>query len=396
MNHNTQEKKLKTKVPLPFLLIALTLFAFVVVSCTQDSIFYDISNEPEPKEPIIPGSPTNMVVVNNQVFVGTRMGTNIHRYGNTDGVFGWTSIPLAGGSLGDIATDGKDLFVLAFPSGNPRNQSAIRRYNLETGVWEESLSLTEYSIQTLYGAGGKIFAGAQFKPDYENNAILYFDPDTISLTIAKYDTSLLSGAATDSAGNIYLATQGSGIFRYIDGSALSEPEYGTEGGIVTGIMEINGQVIAVTSDGTVYTLATPGNFFSFSTSLMFTGAMCVWTDRESQWKPSLLLMGIRNRGSSLTQGYREMVIDQSTGRPIQTIKMPGDDSPTSVKNKAKYTAGIGTHPIQAILQIPDVSRGGPLDYRAFSGDPEWEPPIFAATSRDGLWAYRNGEWNAEE
>jgi len=146
---------------------------------------------------------------------------------------------------------------------------------------------------------------------------------------------------------------------------------------------VGGNIVAVGADGTVYT-DIGGSFINFNAGVNFTGAMGVWLDRNNQFKPSLLLMGIRGRGSSLTHGYREMILDN--GKPSFNIKSPGDDSPTSVVNKAKYSAGIGTHPVESILQLP----------RDFTNDPAWDPPIFAATSKNGLWAYRKGEWNAEE
>jgi hypothetical protein len=123
--------------------------------------------------------------------------------------------------------------------------------------------------------------------------------------------------------------------------------------------------------------------------------MSLWADRDNQWRQSLLLVGIRSRGTSIVNGYREIVLDQN-GNPTTTIRIPGEETPSSVRSRARYTASIGLHPVEAILQLPDISSGGPLDYRAYTSDPDWEPPIFAATSRNGLWSYRNGTWNAEE
>jgi hypothetical protein len=122
--------------------------------------------------------------------------------------------------------------------------------------------------------------------------------------------------------------------------------------------------------------------------------MSVWLDRNNQWKPALLLLGIRGRGTSLNHGYREMVLDN--GKPTFIIKSPGDDSPTSVVNKAKYDASIGTHPVESIIQLPDANMGGPLYYRDFTDDPGWVPPIFSSLAKNGLWSYRKGEWNAED
>jgi hypothetical protein len=88
----------------------------------------------------------------------------------------------------------------------------------------------------------------------------------------------------------------------------------------------------------------------------------------------------------MTHGYLEMVLDNGKLTFPPNIKAPGNNSPTSVVNKAKYDAGIGTHPVESIYQLP----------RDFTDDPAWEPPIFAATAKNGLWSYRKGEWNVEE
>jgi hypothetical protein len=220
---------------------------------------------------------------------------------------------------------------------------------------------------------------------------MYLDPSTSTFNLAIDQTSLLKGAIQSSSGYIYLITEGSGIFRF-SGGAINGPLNGTSKASITGIIEAGGVILAVSSNGNIYT-ENQGEFTSVSAGVNFTGALNFWYDPNNQYRPALLLMGIRGKGTSLTHGYREMVLEN--GKPSTIIKIPGEDSPTSVKNGAKYKAGIGVHPVEGILQIPDRSQGGPLDYRAYSGIPDWEPPIFAATSKNGLWAYRNGEWNAE-
>jgi hypothetical protein len=189
-----------------------------------------------------------------------------------------------------------------------------------------------------------------------------------------------------------MATQGSGVFMYRNG-AIHGPMSGTTKATVTGIIETGGVIIAVSNTGHIY-YSSGGTFSQISNNVNYTGGMSVWLDPDNQWKPSLLLMGIRGKGTSRTHGYQEMILEN--GVPTFALQRPGNDSPSSVKNRSKYTGSIGIHPVENILQIPSISRGGLLDYNAFVGIPGWEPPIFAATSKDGLWSYRNGEWNAED
>jgi len=371
----------------------LVVLFLILVSCGQDSIFYDISNEPEPKDPLIDGSPTNIVVLKNRIFTGTRMGNKIYYYASSDDNLSWKTITLPTGYLGDLATDGVDLYVLVFLNRDPLKSSMVRRYNLYTDTWDMSYTVSGYSIQTIFGAGNKIFAGGQYQGDRQNFAILFLEHESNSLTVIKYGTSLLKGAAQNNSGTIHLATAGSGMFVFNERSLDTSPVSGTDKANLSGIINVGGSIVAVSADGTIYSDVS-GRFRTADAGVNFTGAMCVWLNSKNQWRPSLLLLGIRGRGSSLSHGYREMVLDN--GKPTFNIKSPGDDSPTSVVNKAKYSASIGTHPVESIMQIPDINSGGPLSYHIFTGDPDWEPPIFASTAKSGLWSYREGEWNAED
>jgi len=382
--NSTRIKRLK----LSFMVLFL-----ILVSCGQDSIFYDISNEPEPKDPLIDGSPTSIVVFKNRLFVGTRMSNKIYYYASSDGSLSWKIINLPTGYLGDLATDGEDLYVLIFHNRDPLKSSMVRKYDFLTNTWDMSYTVSGYSIQTIFGAGGKIFAGGQYQGNRQNFALLFLEHESNSLSVIKYGTSLLKGAAQNTSGTIYLATAGSGLFTFNESSLDTSPVRGTEKANLNGIINVGAYIVAVSADGTVYSDAS-GRFRNAKTGVNFTGAMCVWLDRKNQWLPSLLLLGIRGEGTSLTHGYREMVLDN--GKPTFNIKSPGDNSPTSVVNKAKYAASIGTHPVESIMQIPDANSGGPLFYRNFTGDPDWEPPILASTAKNGLWSYRKGEWNAEE
>jgi hypothetical protein len=376
-------------------LLSVVLLGLLFLSCNQDSIFYDISIEPESRAAVIPGSPTDMVLLKNQLFVGTRMSTTFYRYSSTDGVPGWSYINLPEGTLGDLATDGEYIYALIFRGGDPLSESVIRRFNLTDWSWDKEITSNEYSIQTIYGIQGYIFAGAQRKSDHENFAILYHNPVSDYLAEAILRVSILKGAVRHSDGTIYLATMGHGIYTFNRG-IIYGPMEGTSGAAIAGMLETGGLIVAVSTDGGIYTGTASSGFTNVSTGVNFTGAMSTWYEMGNLSVPSLLLLGIRGRGVSRTHGYRELPLENGIpGAEIQ-VYVPGTEPLSSITNNAKYTASIGVHPIETILQVPDISRGGPLDYRLFTGNPEWQPPIFAGTTKDGLWAYRDGEWNTEE
>ena len=374
------------------LIFLILIFILLASSCSQDSIFYDISFEPEPRQPIIPGGPTNMVVLRNQVFVGSRMSNTIFSYGNSTGDLAWSVIPSPGAPIGELATDGQSLYALLFPGGDPLRASSVRRFNFQNMSWDSNISLDGYSIQSLFSAGSEIFVGIQSEANRQIFAIARYDTASSSLTILGDRTFMLTGAAMNAAGNIYLSTGGGGIYLY-SGNTIFGPLTGTSGHAFSGITEVGGNIVAVTGNGYIFTDLT-GQLLSYSVGVRFTGAMSIWNDPNNGYRPTLLLMGIRGRGTSVTQGYREMLLNN--GRPSYNIRVPGEGTPTSVASRATYVASIGRHPVEAILQVPDISDGGPLDYRSLAVEPGWAPPIFASTSRSGLWAYRNGEWNAED
>jgi len=337
-----------------------------------------------------------MVLANNELFVGNRMGNSIFRYRNVGGRTEWSAIPVpGGGALGDIATDDRNIYALIFPNGDPLRSSVIRRFIPATNTWGPVVTMQMYSIQSIFGVNGAIFAGAMSLTDHEDFAILRFNHHANILSSLKSNTSLLTGAITDAGGNVFLATAGSGIFRYNHGFIETSPVTGTANGNIAGLIGVGNSVVAVSSDGTIFFRTMAGTFETFNAGVSFTGAMGLWGHRANQWRPSLLLLGIRGRGASRNQGYREMVLDVS-GNPTLTLRIPGDADVSSVGSRPRYSASIGQLPVEAIIQLPDISRGGPLDFSPFLSDPEWQPPIFAATSRSGLWSYRDGSWNAEE
>lgn len=397
------------RLRLGFMALLASLFIF---SCAQDSIFFNISVEVKPKKPRIGGSPTKIVVLDDKLYVGARFGKDIWIF---DG--GWQKISRPGGSIGELATDGTFLYALVFPGGEPRKASEIMQYDPAADDWVDTYAApADWSIQSLYCAGGKIFAGAQLKSNYQSYAILYYDPadPTSPLSVVKSNTSFLKGAA-EMGGDIYLATAGSGIFKTSTASVdipadLTDPVEGTANAIITGIITIENtdpaadSVVAVSSGGYVYITPNPDTtaglplFGSASVGSRFTGGMGIWSQYDSDsdtWKPALLLMGTRNLSNSQTQGYREMVLNPD-GTPSFSVKSTGTTSagaPSSVSSQPKYDASLGIHAVEAIIQVPNEVV--PYPDMTLPENEGWHPLIFASTSQNGLWSYRGNEWNAE-
>jgi hypothetical protein len=289
---------------------------------------------------------------------------------------GWGSFSIpTGASLIDLASDGASLYALVSPGGEPLGSSEIYKFD---GVWTRigrgSVS-NGYSIQTLYAAPDGVFAGAQIGNQY---AILRVKDG--ALEVIPGGNSLLRGVAKTGSG-FYLATAGSGIFKY-DGTSITRTILG--GKIITGVISVGDHFVAVSNNengsGTCFILDSSGAVRYELTGDIFTGGMCLWQNDGN----SLLLLGVRGQGNSLSQGYRELVLTTEGGRlvPTSTLKLPGD-SPSSVSDANKYNASIGKHAVESIRQFPN------------------SPIIFASTAKDGLWSYRprgsrGYEWNAED
>ena len=392
-----------------FTLIGLVvLFSCVLIlSCDQDPIFYNISYEKAPKDPRVAGSPTNMVVIDKTLYVGTYLGGAIWTY-NT-GV--WRTISEAGGSTGGLAAAGDCLYALVRP-GDPASSGIVKKYDPVSGEWDPDIKLTApngYVIQSIYGAGDLIFAGAMKEKDC---IILFHDPAWETL-LAPIDfveiiqeTSLLTGAVATGPAEFYLSTSGNGIYLFDGINDNDEPIEGTKeknvrGIIATGIA--NEYISAVTSSGEILTL--DGPIFSSLTTIgkNCTGAMCVWREYDpayvdpdpayNKWKPSLLLLGIQDTGTNTAHGYRELTLE-SDGKPADSYQIPGSSVPSSVLSESMYHTSIGNHPVMSILQLPN----GIVTYPDMTENEDWQPPIFASTQRNGLWSYdpEEDQWNAEE
>jgi hypothetical protein len=427
----------KAKIALFSGLTALLLCGFMILSCSQDSVFYYISREEAPKDPRIKGSPTNIIVIDNTVFAGSRMGNEIHYY--RDGA--WKSIKIEGESrLVELAAAGCYLYAL-FVKENSINSNdpvstEIKRINKDsiTSNWDVINKVAPadgYFIESICGAGNEIFAGGRSTGNVHAFLHIRHDPENPDidrkLKVVKDNfkvPALLNGAAIDKSGNVFLAT-GAGIYK-IDNTDMTDSN--SIGAALAGAKPVEGTfeetddnvvydnmvgILAVTDNNNEVTITAvsrdksgygyihiydsgQGKFLDHKTNERLSGAMCVWKQHDSvdnAWKPVLLLLGVSDFGTE--HGYREMVLDNGkpTGSGIKSPDKEEDNSiPCSIKEKSKYAASIGKYPIMAILQLPETVK----DYEKNAGG---DRTIFAATSTKGLWSYKLRDdwgWNAED
>jgi hypothetical protein len=369
---------------------ALFLAAALVFSCNQDSIFAGISAEPEPKKPRIAGTAANIVVADagtgsgeKAVYAASTGSSTVHKYRN--GV--WTTFS-APGSLMALASDDAALYALVGGMN-----SSLRKYDAVAGDWTADVwNAPDFSLQTIYGAGGKIFAGGKKDKIW---AVFYIDGSDLTTVPGMGNTGMLTGAAE--FGGTYLAVDDRGIYS-TDLSADAKQVKGSSDHRVTGIINTvpggtAGALAAVTRGGTVLVYDSASKKFDakLTEGPVFTGGMSVWRQwKGSAWKPALLLLGISSTGSN-TKAYREVDLDSNGKLLNSSVYVPGTRSPSSVSNKSEYDASIARYSVHYILQVPGEAEAYP------SVKPEaYQPVIFAATAKDGFHSLRNGLWNAEE
>jgi hypothetical protein len=408
-----------------FLHILILVGVLLGVSCSQDPIFYKISQETKPLEPRIKGAPTNMTVFEFEwvnpdnstktipmLFVASG---RLHWYARrpTDNALGWDSgafgIPQPGGNVFGLAATGTDLYVLCF-TGSSVSSAVVKKLGQNDKDWKKidvdsSDPAAGYrNYQTIYADSGRVFIGSRSgSTDKGSYAILYLD-DTGKLKSLKTEIEVLKGVAWDGA-NHFLATEGSGIFMVSEASFSGSPQNddvkaltavtGTSNSVFSGIININSaNIVATDSSGNLYSVSDAGfanlrDYTSYS-----TGALALWrdpNDTRADPAPKLLLAGRQGSktmttSSGYTNGYLEIEINNGVIDSTSAVHEPGRGSNTSASNNERYSSSLGKHPVNFIFQAPKS-----IDNKM---------TLFASTQTQGLWSYRerDGEpqWNAEE
>ncbi|MDR0474799.1 MAG: hypothetical protein LBH43_14140 [Treponema sp.] len=395
------------KKPLIFLTAFSVLigivFSALIISCGQAALFANISNEDPPIKPGIPGSLTNIVIAKEgpageeepYLYAAGIGSKTIRKY--KDG--SWEKINAPGGKAIALASGGEDLYALGGEIMKPglykKKPSAVQSAAAE---WDliDSGEASGYSLESIYCAGDMLFAGGRNNVE-SKYGIFYIDTAAKLKSISEIpfdnkETPMpgLNGAA-ELGGIYYIAAGSYGILEWVSGSASSAgfAEEDAKAN-VTGIMNIAGQIIAVTRGGSVLQLS-GGKFESKASGPSFTGGMCVWEKYDEAgktWKPELLLLGVHS-SERYNKGYREIALN-STGEPDFTspLDLPGRKEISSVSNKNKYDNSLARYSVFSIMQVPNHVED-------FSDDGSSAPAIFAATV-NGLQSLRDGIWNAEE
>jgi hypothetical protein len=398
-------------------IVLLASFCLGIGGCAQDSIFYNISYEVIPKDPTIPGSPTKIVQIEDKLFVASG-----RIYGYTKSPAGWSWERMAANPdsyVSDISSARGILYALAI---NNNKTSVWKRSDGENWDPTPIPNNTEYTfIQSIFGTKDRIFAGAGRKVTTITNrvfvyAILY-EGDDGEFHVLKEETVIdesirnsigeLSGAGKIGS-TYYLGTKEGGILSV--GSSLSpdsvikETIDANSKGVITGLIQVaekpSGEpmeydlVIAVSKDGYVFVRSSKSDTFAskklggtFSGSLALADATYLTSGNGETLSPAImLLIGIRG-GNSYTYGYRETLFDIDSGvLRWDTYQAPGNSAPSSIKNKPKYDSSLGRFPITSIVAFTEPVEPGK----------EKNQILFASTQSNGLYSYRNEEWNAEQ
>jgi len=393
------------------------LISLAVVSCSQDPIFFTISQETKPIKPLIDGSPTNMVVFkrdypgNPAVPILYVASGRIYWYAKGANGTGWNLSeyyipPRPGGNVGGLAATKNYLY--AFCSTGHGVGTAVYRIRKDEEEWKPVGIAGNYSIQTIYADPDTnwLFAGARTGDRY---AVLYMDDDDPPrlnvLGMVSNGTTRLTGAAFDGT-RYYLSTYGSGFFK-VDGNTavrLSRDVVdGSDNNLkFTGMYKIKNEklgierIIAVErEDGTLFEIDNDtfkqlrdSNDRIMKGGKLATGAIDLWVGLPGGSRAvgdNLLVLGIQGglyntTRTSYTYGYVEFLYDETGDSFTQVDRL-------SVINPDRYTATIGKRSINHLFQVP----------------PEIDDamPYFASTQTSGLWSYRdrpgNGgwQWNAE-
>ncbi|MHB9291344.1 hypothetical protein Holit_00419 [Hollandina sp. SP2] len=353
-------------------------------SCNQDPIFYSISLEVEPVDPRIVGMPTHIVTVEDKFYVASKFSTTIQYYDNT----GWTELPQRpGGPILDLAATESHLYAL---TGDP-GSTALYKWDPanEDEDWEPVANAEQ--VQSIYGAKNTLFAGAMIGT---STFTMLYESDDGSLVALSGGSGFLQGAVHNGTA-YYLA--GTGIYKLEDNE--TNPTFtlvdDTEGLPMAGLITLEDNTVVGVSGKKLLTIKPDDEVQQYDMGATFTGAMALWGEggeggtetgeeagtegeetEQDERTALLLLLGIQGSSTSTTHGYREILLSNGTLNSSEVkLRTPGTD-PSSVSNYDKYNSSLGKHPVTTLFQAADGV-------------------LFAGTTKNGLWSYRNEQWNAE-
>ena len=399
----------------------------LVLSCSQDPIFFTIKEEPIPVKPRITGSPTNMVVFERsypegKVSIMYVASGDLHWYakaGKGAGDPGWDSaeyrIPQPGGKVIGLAATSDHLYALCIIGSGVT--TVLRRIGPAENGWNDigNAKGTYTLIQSVFAdkGSGRLFAGAM-NDSGSDYGILYIDKAATALELLQGETGMLSGAASLD-GFHYLSTRGKGVYRaaaddissVVQLDDLENPD--GKNRMFMGMIQLNdnGPIIVIERNEGAFFEAresglrqlkySNGTAVAGASGKYATGALAVWTNNININNKSqkMLIAGIQGglfsstTSSSYSHGYVEIELDSTYYYDggwlvLNSIRDINPDI-TVDGNRPRYTATIGKHPVNHFFQAPETID----DNMTF----------FASTQTAGLWSFRDRtgglQWNAE-
>jgi len=357
--------------------ILTVIVVFTTVTCI-DPVFFAISQEVEPRDPIVKGSPVNILVFSNALY--TASGKNVYRYKKATK---WEKIidQPNKGIITHLAVSGTSLYAL-YKSDNKKE---LEIWSFDGTDWNELDKNSKFC--SMYGNGGAIFVGV-----YDGSYKIFFIDENDNGKIKYLRDGELCGAAVNGTTN-YFITKGNGAFYSGNPNSGASLIQGSEGKNFTGIINYNGKIFSITRNGSLYELsntAATDKGISFSNNHLSTGALAIYETNDSN-TPALLLVGRQNTlnstsDTSVYYGYLELELDSAGPKAGASFKEPGTQ-PSSVDNSDRFQSTLGKQPVNHILQPP-------------SSIDNTEKLLFACTQSKGLWSYRNRngtwQWNAED
>ncbi|MCL2601862.1 MAG: hypothetical protein FWD91_03515 [Treponema sp.] len=407
-----------------WLFFTVLLACCIGLSCGNDAIFHAVSLEDTPRNSIIQGSPGNFAVSDSTVYAWGNRANNVWAFGfdRGEGRWKWNPLTQPGASVEGLAVVKNELFAVV-DSGN-----VSRIMKFLHGQWV-TIHTDHRRITRLFSTNNKIFARAEVRGNSEEHAILVFDSPTGNNQAAVH--SIITGngdvnlrGIAELSGDIYIATGQAGIFRVptttpaasiVSAMVAVSPRTNF---VITGIIETTNEIVVVgnsNSSSHLYAfkateLSDPPNSALWDSPVgdpgvsSFTGALSFWSAFDSgsnTWVRRLLLVGV---GINTTRfGYREIALDNTGDVNLGStplLRSPGNRNEvvhSSLSIRERYNANIGNRALRFILQAPNLKTLDGIEF--FPPKPDgWEPPIFASTTRHGLFVYYFGDdqWRAED